>query len=133
MINIFALMQNKRFIPGGRGPVEFDCFGFCAEVYRQHGIDLPTDYAAPVDNGERDAEIRNAMDSPRFTKLDRPEVPCLVALMMRPPYVTHVGVMISPTEFIHIVEKIGVSVTNINLEIWTKRIAGFYRYTGGSR
>ena len=130
MINILSLMQNKRFVPGGRGPVEFDCFGFCAEVYRQFDLDLPTDYPAPVDNAERDREIRKAMDEPRYVKLDRPEVPCLVALMVRPPYVSHVGVMISPTEFIHIVDKSGVSVIEIHNEFWNKRIAGFYRYRG---
>lgn len=131
MLDVLDLMQNKKFVPGGRGPVEYDCFGFCAEVYSRFGIHLPTDYAAPVESVERDTVIRGAMnDADRFLKLDQPEVPCLVAIMIRPPFVTHIGVVIDSNHFIHILEGPGVCIMNLSHLHWQKRIAGFYRYIG---
>jgi hypothetical protein len=134
MLNVLELMQNKKFVPGGRGPVEYDCFGLCAEVYRKFGIALPTDYAAPVEPEERNDIIRGAMDNAtRFLKLTGPEIPCLVAIMIRPPFVTHVGVVIGPSQFIHILEGPGVCVMQLTHIHWQKRIAGFYRYIGATK
>lgn len=131
MLDVLDLMQHKKFVPGGRGPVEYDCFGFCAEVYRKFGMTLPSDYGAPVDPTERDVMIRGAMENAeRFLKLANSEIPCLVAIMIRPPFVTHVGVVIGPSQFIHILEGPGVCVMNLNHLHWQKRIAGFYRYIG---
>lgn len=126
-------MQNKTFVPGGRGPVEYDCWGFCCEVYRMYGLRLPSDYAAPVENKERSALIEKEKSNTAFLEIPAPKIPCLVTLMIRPPYVSHIGVMIGPTEFIHIMEKAGVLINSTRSEQWKKRIDKYYLYIGDSK
>jgi cell wall-associated NlpC family hydrolase len=123
-------MQNKVYKDGGMGPIEYDCFGFAAEVYRQFGITLPMDYAVPTDKYERDATIRTEMGGERYEEIFIPEAPALVAFAIRPPFVTHVGVLIGPCEFIHMIENAGVCVNKLSHPMWKKRVAGIYRYKG---
>jgi cell wall-associated NlpC family hydrolase len=131
MLDILKLMENKVYAHGGRGPVEFDCFGFCVEVYKQFGINLPVDYDAPVERQERDLAIRAEVDNAsRFVAISQIDIPSLVTFMIRPPYVTHIGVVISPNHFIHMIQGAGVSINNFNNHFWKKRIAGFYQYIG---
>lgn len=130
MIDVLGLMQNKVYKDGGIGPTEYDCFGFAVEVYRQFGIALPLDYSVPSDKYERDAIIRTEMAGSRYREILTPEVPSLVAFIIRPPFVTHVGVVIGACEFIHMVENAGVCVNKLSHPLWKKRIAGMYRYTG---
>jgi len=128
VFDILALMKDKEFANGGRGPVMFDCFGFCAEVYKQIGITLP-EYDSPASREDRDSAIRGEMSNlARYVEISEPEVPSLVVFRIRPPYVTHIGVMIGPREFIHMIEGAGVSINSLTHHIWTRRIAGFYRY-----
>lgn len=130
MIDLLKYMTDTKFAPGGRGPREYDCWGLCCAIYRDWGIALPVDYPAPTECSEIEKIVKAEMDRPIFTKIERPEDPCLVALMIRPPFVSHVGVMISQTEFIHVIAHSGVNVISLGDRLWQRRIAGFYRYTG---
>lgn len=91
--------------------------------------DLPDNYPLPVGNQDIDAVIRDEIKSnPYFQRIDKIEVPCLIGLMIRPPYISHIGVMINDHEFVHILEKSGVGVVDINHPFWKKRIYGFYKF-----
>ncbi len=130
-MNLIELMDNKVFVPGGRGPVEFDCWGFCREAYRQFGKDLPREYASPIDTKERALLVGQYANSDEFLEIPEVEIPCLVTIAIRPPFFSHIGVMITPTTCIHILEKVGVSTFNIRTHIsWKNRIGKFYRFTG---
>lgn len=129
-LDLSDLMLDKQFVAGGRGPRDYDCWGICCEVYRRLDKELPDNYPLPVGTDRIDKAVRGEMDNPHFVRLDRPEPPCLVALMVRPPYVSHIGVMISDHEFVHILAKQGVTVAKTTDTFWKKRIYGFYRYEG---
>lgn len=79
-----------------------DCLGLCIEIFKRKGIiDFP-DFSAPDKREEIHKLIMEGTEL--FEEIDKPEEGCVVALMVRPPYVTHMGVIINEKEFIHISE-----------------------------
>ncbi len=128
----------KPFKAGGFGPDGYDCRGLAVEVLKRKGINLP-DGMADV---ERDAlegnesrmrlHERITEELPKWERVDRPEPGDLVAIMIRPPYVNHLGVIIEHGRFIHILDKTRVVTARLDDITWKKRIAGFYRWPGGN-
>jgi cell wall-associated NlpC family hydrolase len=116
------------FAWGGRGPQTFDCYGLCMELYKRRGIILP-EYQSNPDFSVIDDSV-NAGIRAWMMKLDQPEPFCLVLFSIRPPFATHIGVVMEDCRrFIHIMRKSRVSVERLADCMWYSKIVGFYRYT----
>jgi len=124
---LFNDLLGKTFKYGGRGEDEYDCWGLCMEVMKRVGKQLP-DYGFATD--ARDIHTMIQKYSGNFEEIQHPEPYCLVAFYIRYPYVSHIGVMLDPPYFIHILEKSNVTIERIDTPLWVKRVAGFYRWKG---
>lgn len=137
----YADLLGKQYLHNGRGPDHYDCWGLCMEIYKRLGLGLPeflpqspdpacihTIVAAAVG-----ANGRSPLQSAKFIEISKPEPYCLVSFMVRPPYVTHVGVVLEDVnKFIHLMRKSRVTVER--LDLWAKRVKGFYIYVlGGAK
>ncbi len=120
-------LLGRRFRYGGRGPECYDCYGLVMEVYRRFGIQLP-DCGTASTPAEIDAMIKEF--SRHWVKIRQPEIPSVVAFYIRRPYVSHLGVVIGPDRFIHIMQRSLVTVERLSSPVWRHRIAGFYRWAG---
>jgi len=106
----------------------FDCYNLCRAIYKEIGIDLPA-YTYP-DNPEASL-IHQLINEgkPLFKQIEKPTPYCLVVFSLRPPYVTHIGVVLEDCiHFIHILEKRSVAKERLDNVFWSKRIRGFYEY-----
>lgn len=115
-------LLGKQFAYAGRGPHVYDCWGLCCEIYSRLGRVLP-DYNSASESEQIDAMIHNA--KPHFVEIPHPIAYCMALFMIRPPYVSHIGIVLKDCQtFIHIMQKTSVCVER--LEDWKKRIRGFY-------
>lgn len=118
----------KEFEYKADGPDKFDCWTLTREVMFRAG------YILPRWDSVVDACIRNnAIDKRRefFTKIDIPEPFCLVLFKLHPQYVTHIGTVLPDTKtFIHVMRKKCVCIER--LDIWERKIEGFYKYNSAS-
>jgi hypothetical protein len=98
------------------------------EVYRRLDRALP-DFGSAVVPSVIDRMINSALRTPRsalFIELSAPEPWCLVLFKIRPPYVSHIGVVLEDTSrFIHIMRNTSVSIERLDRQEWKRRIAGF--------
>lgn len=108
---------------------KFDCYGLCRAVYREFGKELP-EFKHVVEDILVHESIEKA--KPMFEKIDKPEPLCLVTFRIRGKLVCHLGVVLEPPYFIHIMEKRNVTIERLDNPIWSKRIEGFYRWKGKS-
>jgi cell wall-associated NlpC family hydrolase len=98
------------------------------------GIDIPEKMAAIEQNALECSESRMlihkriAEESPKWSRAERPESGDLVTIMIRPPYVNHLGVVVGGGRFIHILNKTQVVIERLSDPVWKIRIAGFYRW-----
>jgi len=118
-------LLGKKFEHNGRGPDKYDCYGLVKEIYQKLGVELP-EYFVP----DEPASISKAVDEGKklFLQIDKPEKYCLVLFTTRPPFVSHIGVMLDDVRFIHISPGSQVSVERVDSIIWKSRIAGFYKW-----
>jgi len=110
-------MQNKQ---------GYNCYGLCKEICKRAGIFLPEEQ--PIE----DLSLRNDVierGKHNYIKLNKPEPGCLVTFSLRPPFVTHIGVMLNEIRFIHVMKKRQVCIERIDRPFWQKRLDGFYKYT----
>ena len=64
----------------------------------------------------------------KFIRLDKPEKYCLVTLKIKPPYVSHVGVILEDcNSFLHISKNSKSVIERLSDRFWTKRIDGFWK------
>ena len=118
------LVVSGRFKDGGRGPVDFDCWGLASEVFKRYGVSVP-DYKISCDAiMEVDAQM-NAERTSWARCEGEPPIPSLVVFADR-GLCSHVGVYIGDGRFIHAYEKTGVSITPTNHIFWKSRVEGFY-------
>lgn len=126
-VTVYIDLLGKDFKYGGRGPDKFDCYGLAIEIYKRLGIELPEyeSFADPeqIDLGMNDGR-RNYLQ-----EIPKPEVGCMVMFSIRPPYVSHMGIMLDSNKFIHIMHKSQVSVERTDSLLWANKLAGFYRYS----
>lgn len=118
-------LLNKEFEYGGRGPDRYDCWGLCMEIYRRMGIELP-EFASSSEYSVIHEQVMKGKEL--FEQITEPERGCLVLFTLRPPYATHIGVVINPPYFIHILEKSKVTVERLDSLTWARRVKGFFRW-----
>ena len=118
-------LLGKPFKYGGRGPLEYDCYGLCMEIYKRLGRELP-DYGSAVQQHVIDGMIQE--HKPLFSQLPVAEPWCLVLLKVHPRYLTHIGVMLEDgVHFIHILKSTSVCVERIDSPLWRGKVSGFYK------
>lgn len=64
-----------------------------------------------------------------FVELKTPEPFCLVTFMTKPPYTTHIGVVLENCrDFIHNLDmSTKVCIERLDSMLWERRITGFYK------
>lgn len=118
-------LLGREFAYGGRGPDTYDCWGLCMEIYRRLGMQLPDGISTP-ECEDVDKQI-NSKFHLYFKEISAPTPGCLVTLMIRAPYTSHVGVVLEDgSRFIHIMQKCRVAVERLDNIAWQRRIKGFY-------
>lgn len=130
----YADLLGKEYKHNGRGPDHYDCWGLCMEVYKRLGLDLPEFLPQSQDPACIHAIVQDACPplegggGRNFIEIQKPVPYCLVSFMVRPPYVTHIGVVLEDTnKFIHLLRRSRVTVER--LDLWSKRVKGFYLYS----
>lgn len=121
---IYSDLLGVRFRPHGRSKEEgYDCYGLAKEVLKRNGIDLPEqEYKTlkPTDNVWEDF-------NKHFTKIDKPEVNCIVEISSYKQKRGHLAVYIGDGMIIHSIIKTGVCIEP--LKHYDHRIEGYYRVT----
>jgi hypothetical protein len=129
MIKVDDLI-GKGFQSGAMGPDYYDCLGIVIEVLKRANQPIPEDIVCcdysrkAIEDIIYDIKQTNT----RFTKIEQPEPFCIVALMFRPPFISHIGIAINKYEFLQALKDVGVIKTRLSHEFWKNRIAGFYLY-----
>ncbi len=92
-------LLGKSFQYGGRGPLEYDCYGLVMEIYKRRGVSLPDFGSSPS-----------------------------ASWIHRPPFTTHIGVVLEDGyRFIHIMTKTEVTIERLDSLLWKRRITGFFK------
>ena len=119
-------LLGKSFEYGGVGPSHYDCKGLVFELYRRERIAFP--HYESTDSIEEQHKLFTEGLAKHAIEIDKPESYCLVMFKIRPPYVSHIGVVMKDCQkFIHIMPKSSVSVERLDSPLWINKIAGFYR------
>jgi NlpC/P60 family len=117
----------KPFLYGGRGPLEYDCYGLCIEVLKRRGTALPDFGSSPSATW-----IHRMIGEKKelFVALKKPEAWCLITFWIRPGYTTHIGVVLEDAaSFMHILQKERTVIERLDSIVWKHRITGFYKYS----
>lgn len=116
----------KPFKYGGRGPDEYDCYGLAKEIFNRLGKDLP-DVNSPTEFDTIDCAGKELVKL--ITEvIDKPEPFCIVGFKVRPPYVSHMGIVLENRfTFIHILKNTHVCIERLDSLMWKDKIGGFYR------
>lgn len=123
----------KPFAERGRGPDGYDCWGLIITLARQAGTelpDLPPGVNAPC---SVDAAGRAAVAAGLFERVAEPCPWAVVAFHDQAPalrrYVSHFGLCVSRTEFVHASRAAGrVLVSRLSDHPWRELREGFYRW-----
>jgi cell wall-associated NlpC family hydrolase len=127
----FVLLDDligKPFEHGAVGPNSFDCYGLSQEVYKRLGKDISGIFGYGVTNESLAENLDKGLN--KFgEKIDYPEPYCVVAFYTHPKYVTHMGIVLpNCTSFIHVLKNQFVVITSLSHPLWSKKIAGYYKY-----
>lgn len=108
----------------GRGPDTYDCYGLVREcLKRWDGVDVP-DYVSPSDGGRITAMFALEL---RLWEPCEPRAGTVAVIQV--PGNMHCGYLLDSTNMLHTWEVSG-GVVKEPLEVWKRRIKGFYRYVG---
>lgn len=126
---IVSDMIGKPFLYGGRGPNAYDCYGVATEVYRRAGSSLPD--ITSVTSCATQHLAFNSGANRWFDKVEEPQYLDIILFQIMPKYVTHCGVYLEHGKFIHVMDKINVSIEYIDSILWSQKIRGIYRLKRG--
>jgi sulfur carrier protein ThiS len=113
----------------GRDITGLDCYGLVRLIYKnEYKIDLPSftsEYDA--DDNNRIQELL-AQYKEGWESVDSPSVGDIVLFRIM-GIESHVGLVISPTHFIHVRENQDSAIESLSAHKWSKRIVGFFKYS----
>jgi len=118
-------LLGKPFQYSSCGPDSFDCKGLMVELCKRKKLVFPN-YESSSDPTIQATRFIEGLEK-YSTKIDIPEQGDFVMFMLVPPYVTHIGMMMDRTHFIHITKGTSVSIESVTSLIWKNKIAGYYR------
>lgn len=119
-------LLGKEFEYGARGPDKYDCYGLCIELRQRAGLPFPENYATITDRICIDREMWAAAGE-LFEKLRSPSPGCIVSFMVRPPFTSHIGIVLPNLyQFIHITKGTRVAVERFDIQPWSRRCTGFW-------
>ena len=105
----------------GRGPKTYDCYGLVMECFRRRGIEIPS-FESPDGAGKIIATFGTQI--PIWKEVEKQKG---TAVVIKLPFMMHVGYMVSDTEMIHCWERsYGVLVEPI--DVWKRKVVGYYEY-----
>lgn len=113
----------------GRDITGLDCYGLVRLIYKnEYKIDLPSfnaEYTADDNNRIQDliAQYKEGWES-----TDTPSAGDIVLFRIM-GVESHVGLVISPTHFIHVRENQDSAIESLSAHKWSKRIVGFFKYS----
>lgn len=119
-------LLGKAFEWGGRGPASYDCYGLCMELARRNGQQIPDSIWA--EDPARIAELVSATEAKGFVRVSSPQAGDFVGFVLRPPFVSHIGYMVSDIEFVHITSGTRVTRERLDSLQWERKIAGYWRW-----
>jgi hypothetical protein len=117
-----------KYLKKGRDKDGIDCWGLVKLIYKeQYNIDLPSfsdEYEA-----EQQTKIEQliALGKEGWEKVDTPTIGDVALLRVNGLFM-HVGVVVSPNQFIHVSEHTDTTIERFDTGIWKHRVEGFYRY-----
>lgn len=121
--------------------VAFNCYTLCKTVMHRAGHNMNDSQDDWIEKlAERSLHINHVKDT-EFVRIDKPEPFCVVTFAIRPPYVTHTGVVLADCKhFIHVLppskgKRRGkdTCITKLKDRLWSRKIDGYYRYVGKNR
>lgn len=116
------------FASGGRGPKYYDCWGLTRLFYlNEFGVELPLHAGMYFDgsaNGLHEEIVKRSVRQ-EFNKVDDKKFGDLILIRMV-GFPIHVGIRISPCEFIHADRKNG-SIKTLESR-WSNKIEQYYRH-----
>jgi len=110
----------------GRTVSGLDCYGLVKILCARIGVELPEISITPEDNREIDALVKKGAVS-IGEPIDRSEPYCLVTFAIRPPYESHIGLVLPEGRFIHVLRNREVAVERLSHPYWRGKVSGFYR------
>jgi len=119
----------KPFEYGGRGPSGFDCFGLTIEFFKRLGQEVRDFNNPEFTRKDIHNTIKYGEPLLNIEKIDNPEPYCFVIFEIRPPFISHIGVVLEDcNHFLHVRPKISTCIEKLDKYEWKKRIRGFYRW-----
>ena len=116
----------------GRAEAGADCWGLARLVYKQeYDIDLPSFSADYIMDDTKRIEELLYQYKEGWDKLDTPEAGSIVLFRILGS-VSHVGIMINSTQFMHNNATIDTCIESIDNPKWKNRVFGFYKYSENS-
>lgn len=116
----------------GRDRNGVDCWGlFRLVMWEQHGIDLPSyvdGYAGAAEKAEISALIGGAKGHDYWCAVEIDIREFDVIVFRRGLQDSHIGVAVSATKFLHIVEGRCVVIEDFTKGRWAQRMVGAWRY-----
>lgn len=110
-----------RFRPHGRSKEQgYDCYGLVIEVLKRNGIEIPDIYYSSLKEKEDKWNEFNSY----FTKVEKPEVNCVVEISSFSQKRGHMAVYIGDGLIIHSLIKTGVVIEK--LSHYEHKIEGYY-------
>lgn len=112
------------------GPDGYDCYSLVRELYKRLDIELP-EFISTDDR----CLIHQMINENRilFENLEKSEPYCIVLFTIRPPFISHIGMVLEDcNSFIHVAKGINVSVERLDSLLWKNRIKGFIKWKKNS-
>lgn len=122
------------FVDGGRAISGLDCWGLVKLIYKnEYNIELP-DYYCSCNSYAMVGSLMANEKNKYWERVENPKEGNIITFEGLVPEleyaITHVGIVINDTHFIHAIQDIGVSAKHLHRGFWSERIEGFYQWKG---
>lgn len=128
-IELYEDLLGKEYEFGASGPDKYDCYGLVREIYSRIGVRIPKVICSSESFSYLGDTIQNYIDNGYWENIEYPEPYCVVKIQLVPPFVSHIGMVLSDcVSFIHILPKRRVVVERLDSIQWKSRLRGFSRW-----